>query len=107
MIGLVLGAADPLNHVVQHPLLEPGGVTLLSNQLLMMFVAAGLLLYFIPRFVRMRHGASGDERYIPRGWGNLIESVCARRCGCTSPGPRSAGTPTSSCRSSGRRSSSC
>lgn len=76
MIDLVLAAKNPLTHVVQHDLVNPGGVTVLTNQLLMQLVAAGLLVYFLPRFVKQRAGTDEINRLVPTGWGNAIEGLC-------------------------------
>lgn len=72
----MLAAADPLEHVVQHNILAPGGVVLLSNQIIMQVVAALLLLYFLPRFVWKRAGPDEVGRLVPTGWGNVIEVIC-------------------------------
>jgi F-type H+-transporting ATPase subunit a len=73
---LLLASGNPLTHVVQHPYLEVDGVTLLSNQIVMMILAAVLLVVLLPRTLRPR--AEGDEvaRLTPRGWYNFIESIC-------------------------------
>jgi F-type H+-transporting ATPase subunit a len=79
-------AANPLEHVVQHPLatraadlgfLTPDKVvTLLSDQIVMMLVAATLLLLFVPAMVRRRRGADEVGRHVPAGGGNLLEAIC-------------------------------
>lgn len=77
MTGLLLGAGDPLNHVVQHNLLAPGGFVLLSNQIIMMFVAAGIVMYFLPKAALQRAGTDEVNRHVPTGWGNAIEFLCS------------------------------
>jgi len=75
--------ANPLTHVVDHPWIEMGRdgplsrFTILSNHVIMMAIAAGLLMLFIPRLVR--RGVEGEElgRLVPRGGRNLIEVICA------------------------------
>ena len=73
---MLLATANPLNHVIQHPLVEFHGITVLSNQIIMQVVAAALLIIFLPRFVRQRAGSDEIGRFVPRGWGNALESVC-------------------------------
>jgi F-type H+-transporting ATPase subunit a len=80
MIDL-LAAHDPLQHVVQQPLLEvPLGswkVTLLSNQIVMQLIAAGLLLWLIPRAVAKKAGGDEVGRHVPHGFlANAVEWVC-------------------------------
>lgn len=82
-------APNPLEHVVQHPLitrpadlgfLTPHGrITLLSNHILLMVFTAVLLMLVLPLFVRRRRaGAGGDEveSLVPAGGGNFVEVVC-------------------------------
>jgi len=76
MIGYTLAAADPLTHVVQHPIWEPGGFTLMSNHIIMQIIAALVLVLLFPRFVRMRAGDDEVGRLVPRGCGNAIEGLC-------------------------------
>ncbi len=88
---LMAAGDDPLSHVVQHPLkklhidgieelfgkLAPGGeLTVLSDQIVTMIVAALLLGLFFPVFVRKRRDASEVGRLVPSGWGNLLEAIC-------------------------------
>ena len=79
MIALAAGD-NPLNHVVQHTALKVGeGIwtfPILSNHIVMQLIAAGLLVYFVPKFVRMRAGDDEIGRLVPRGWGNAIEGIC-------------------------------
>ncbi|MFH1748943.1 MAG: F0F1 ATP synthase subunit A [Planctomycetota bacterium] len=74
-VGL-LASSNPLNHVVQHPILEPGGFTLLSNHIIMQLIAAVILIIFLPRFVRLRAGNDEVGRLVPKGWGNALEGLC-------------------------------
>ncbi|MGH9380362.1 MAG: F0F1 ATP synthase subunit A [Thermoanaerobaculia bacterium] len=79
-------AENPLEHVVQHTLaarpanwgfLTPNGlVTLLSDQIVMMLVAAALLVLFVPAWVRRRRGADEVGRHVPARGGNMLEAVC-------------------------------
>lgn len=82
----MLASANPLEHVIQHPLvtvpfdagvLTPKGeLTLLSDQLVMMIVAALLLVMFLPPLVRKRRGTGEIDRLIPTGFANFMEVVC-------------------------------
>lgn len=76
----LLAAGDPLNHVVQHTLVKVGeGVwsfPLVSNHVIMQLVATALLVYFLPKLVRMQAGSDEVGRLVPRGFGNAIEAVC-------------------------------
>jgi F-type H+-transporting ATPase subunit a len=78
--------SSPLEHVVQHTLasrpahwgfLTPNHqITLLSDQIIMMLVAAVLLVLFMPRMVRRRRGADGIDGLVPRGGANVVEAIC-------------------------------
>jgi F-type H+-transporting ATPase subunit a len=84
VIQLLLAAANPLTHVVQHRLVDfdLGGFwpfdrfTVLSNQAIMQLVAAALLAWLIPRAARARVGNDPIGRLVPRGLGNAIEWIC-------------------------------
>jgi F-type H+-transporting ATPase subunit a len=81
-----MAADNPLSHVVQHPtvqvdadlgFLTPGGkLTLLSDQITMMILAALLLVLCVPILVRRRAGRDDIGRLVPTGWSNLFEAVC-------------------------------
>ncbi len=86
MSGL-LASGSPLEHVVQHPLvtrplnlpwpLTPEGeITLFSNQIAMLILAAILLIVFVPLWSRRRRGSSEIDAQVPAGFGNFIESIC-------------------------------
>lgn len=83
MIDALLAEHSPLEHVVQHTLIEFGEgsgfekFTLLSNHIIMQLIAAGLLLYFLPRLVRRRAGSDEVGSLVPAGWANAIEGWCA------------------------------
>lgn len=79
-------AENPLEHVVQHTLasrpadwgfLTPSGwITLLSDQIVMMLVAAALLVLFVPAWVRRRRGDDEVGRHVPARGGNMLETIC-------------------------------
>jgi F-type H+-transporting ATPase subunit a len=72
--------------VLQHPLktaeadlgfLTPNGeITVLSDQISMMILAALLLVIFLPRAVRRRQGSDEVGRLVPSGSANLVETIC-------------------------------
>ena len=81
-----LMASNPLEHVVQHPLVQAhaekgiftpeGRITLLSDQIVMMIVAGLLLTLLVPVLVRRRRSREGVGRMVPTGFANFFEAVC-------------------------------
>ncbi|NJL30074.1 MAG: F0F1 ATP synthase subunit A [Thermoanaerobaculia bacterium] len=82
-----IAGGNPLDHVLPHPLLQRdldlggaltplGKITLLSDQIVMMLIAAVLLVVFLPILVRKRRDASEVGRLIPTGAANAIELIC-------------------------------
>ena len=83
---------DPLEHIVQHPLitmeadlgpLTPNGeITLLSDHITMILAAGILLMIFLPIVLRRRkvagtlEGPGAVEALVPRGFGNMVEAIC-------------------------------
>lgn len=49
---------------------------LFSNHILMQILAAALLVWLVPRALRMRAGEDEVGRLVPRGLGNVVESLC-------------------------------
>lgn len=86
MMLAFLMAANPLDHVIQHPLVQAdaghgvftpeGKITLLSDQIVMMIVAALLLMLLVPVLVRRRRSTDGIGRMVPTGFANFMEAVC-------------------------------
>ncbi len=78
MLTLLLGAHDPLDHVVQHAPdwatigSGPFGFTLFSNHIFMQWVAAALIVWLLPMAIRSWTTQGGP---IP-GVGNAIEAIC-------------------------------
>ena len=78
--------ANPLEHVVQHPLVQQeahlgaltpeGKITLLSDQIVMMMIAGLLLILLVPMLVRRRRSGSGVDAMVPAGSANAIEAIC-------------------------------
>jgi F-type H+-transporting ATPase subunit a len=79
-------AESPLEHVVQHALVErpanfgpltpKGTITLFSDQIGMMVLAAVLLIALVPMLVKRRRSAGGVDAMVPTGSANMIEAVC-------------------------------
>jgi F-type H+-transporting ATPase subunit a len=79
-------AADPVDHVVQHPLktveadlgfLTPNGVvTVMSDHISMLILGGLLLMALLPPLVRRRRGGDAVGRLVPAGAANLVEMVC-------------------------------
>jgi len=77
MTAMLLAASNPLDHVVQWPYAQTGGMTVLSNHIAMQILAALLLILLIPRFARMRETGDTVRDLTPRGFGNFIETICS------------------------------
>ena len=87
MLALMMMAESPLEHVVQHPLIQtsahlgkvlsPGDkITVLSDQITMMIVGGLLLILFIPMLVGRRRSREGVGAMVPTGFANFLEAVC-------------------------------
>lgn len=80
--NLMLASADPVAHVAQHTLVTIGpkdsllSFPIVSNVILMQVIGALLLLWLIPRAVRMRAGDDAVGKHVPRGFGTAIEQIC-------------------------------
>ena len=83
--GFAAGA-NPLEHVVPHPIktipgdlgfLSQGGqFTVLSDQIVIMILGTLLLITAFPFFARKRRGTEGIDAMVPSGFGALVEMVC-------------------------------
>jgi F0F1-type ATP synthase membrane subunit a len=69
----LLAAADPLDHVLPHPLHVKIGPVELNNQMLMALIAAGLMLLLFPLLFSRAYTAS--DREAPSGARNFFESI--------------------------------
>ena len=79
-------AENPLEHIVQHPLIErpahlgpltPDGViTVFSDQIAMLLLAGVLLVFLLPLAVRRRRGAQGVDALVASGSANAVEAIC-------------------------------
>jgi F-type H+-transporting ATPase subunit a len=77
---------SPLEHVVQHPLIErpanfgpltPNGtITIFSDQIAMIILAGLLLIALVPMLVKRRRGRAGVDAMVPAGAANGLEAVC-------------------------------
>jgi F-type H+-transporting ATPase subunit a len=70
MLPLV-AASNPLNHVVDHPLIESDGWWVLTNHMVMMIIAAGLMLLIFPSITRRYQ----DGEHVPTGTRNFFEAI--------------------------------
>jgi F-type H+-transporting ATPase subunit a len=79
-------AESPLEHVVQHPLIQrpanlgpltPNGtITVFSDQIAMLALAGLLLIVLVPMLVKRRRGRNGVDAMVPTGAANGLEAVC-------------------------------
>ena len=81
--------ASPLEHVVQHPIVErdldlggwpltpEGKITLLSDQIVMMILAGLLLILLVPALVRRRRSREGIGSMVPAGPANAAATTSA------------------------------
>lgn len=86
MLAFLLMADNPLEHVVQHPLVQQpadlglltpeGKITLLSDQIVVMILAGLLLMFLVPVLVRRRRSTDAVGRLVPTGFANFFEAVC-------------------------------
>src|SRR5204863_4513694 len=77
---------SPLEHIVQHPLIErpahlgpftPNGtITVFSDQIAMIGLAGVLLIALVPMLVKRRRGKDGVDAMVPAGSANALEAVC-------------------------------
>jgi F-type H+-transporting ATPase subunit a len=77
---------NPLEHVVQHPLvarpanlgpLTPNGtITVFSDQIAMLALAGVLLVALVPMLIKRRRGKVGVDAMVPTGAANGLEAVC-------------------------------
>jgi F-type H+-transporting ATPase subunit a len=73
---IALLAANPLDHIVRHPMIRTNGFTLLDNHIVMLMLAAFLLMLLLPVWVRRRRGADDVGSLVPAGAGTAIEAIC-------------------------------
>ncbi|HEY3241828.1 MAG TPA: F0F1 ATP synthase subunit A [Phycisphaerae bacterium] len=74
----LLASANPIEHVMQRAYWRTsGGVTIISNHIVMQILAALLLILIVPAAVRLRSTGDHVRDLSPRGFGNFFESICA------------------------------
>ncbi|HZZ44490.1 MAG TPA: F0F1 ATP synthase subunit A [Tepidisphaeraceae bacterium] len=64
-------AESPLNHIVDHPIIEINGWWVLTNHMVMMCLAAVLMLLIFPFITRAYH----DGEHVPTGTRNFFEAI--------------------------------
>ena len=77
---------SPLEHIVQHPLIErpahlgpltPNGtITVFSDQIAMIVLAGVLLIALVPMLVKRRRGKGGVDAMVAAGPANALEAIC-------------------------------
>src|SRR5262245_44077967 len=77
---------SPLEHIVQHPLIEKpahlgpltptGTITVFSDHIAMIGLAGVLLIAIMPALVKGRRSRSGIDAMVPTGPANMLEAVC-------------------------------
>lgn len=67
----LIAAANPLEHVVDAPIVTAGKWWVLTNHMVMMLVAAGLMLLIFPAMTRHYR----DGRHVPTGTRNFFEAI--------------------------------
>ena len=86
MMLAFLMAANPMEHVIQHPLVQKpadlgaltpeGKITILSDQIVIMILAGLLLTLLVPVLVRRRRSTDTVGRLVPTGFANFFEAIC-------------------------------
>ncbi len=70
-LSMIIAAASPLDHVLDHPIIVRDGWFLLTNHMLMIFIAAGLMLAIFPALTRRYR----DGELVPTGTRNFFEAI--------------------------------
>jgi F-type H+-transporting ATPase subunit a len=86
MMLAFLMATNPMEHVIQHPLVQKpadlgaltpdGKITILSDQIVIMILAGLLLTLLVPVLVRRRRSTDVVGRLVPTGFANFFEAIC-------------------------------
>src|SRR4051794_983426 len=71
LLPTLAAAENPLNHVVDWPVVTSGRWWLLTNHMVMMFIAAGLMLLIFPAMTRHYR----DGKHVPTGTRNFFEAI--------------------------------
>src|SRR5689334_4662219 len=71
-MSLLAASDNPLNHVVDHALVKTdSGLWLITNHMVMMIIAAGLMLLIFPAITRRY----ADGEHVPTGARNFFEAI--------------------------------
>jgi len=86
MLAFMMMFSDPLEHVVQHPILQKaadfgfltpeGKLSVLTDQTAMLIISGLLLILTVPMLIKRRRGTDEIGRLIPTGSANFIEAIC-------------------------------
>jgi F-type H+-transporting ATPase subunit a len=86
MLALMMMDADPLEHVVQHPIVQKpadlgfltpaGKISVLTDQTAMMILSGLLLILLVPLLIKRRRGTDEIGRLVPTGPANFVEAIC-------------------------------
>jgi F-type H+-transporting ATPase subunit a len=67
----LLAQVNPLEHVLDKPIFQPGGYWILSNNLVSLLISAGLMLLIFPRITK----AYIRREHVPTGTRNFFEAI--------------------------------
>lgn len=70
-LPMIIAAANPLDHVLDHPIIVWNGWFILTNHMVMIFVAAILMLLIFPALTRRYR----DGELVPTGTRNFFEAI--------------------------------
>jgi F-type H+-transporting ATPase subunit a len=71
MLPTILAESNPLDHVVDWPIFTSGHWWILTNHMVMMLIAAGLMLLIFPAMTRRYR----DGEHVPTGTRNFFEAI--------------------------------
>src|SRR5687767_9430190 len=71
LMTTTLAASNPLDHVVDWPVFRAGNWWILTNHMVMMLIAAGLMLLIFPAITRRYR----DGEHVPTGTRNFFEAI--------------------------------
>lgn len=77
MTDAILASTNPIHHVVDHAFVSSGGLTVVSNHMLMQITAALFLMLILPRVSKAHRTGDEVDDLTPRGVGNFFESICS------------------------------
>lgn len=71
IVLLPLAQMNPLEHVLDKPIVHPGGFWILSNNIVSLIISAGLMLLIFPRITK----AYLRREHVPTGTRNFFEAI--------------------------------